>query len=244
MSAKILIVEDDFYFAQNLELMLRQMGFEVVGKAENGETALQLAKQTQPDAILMDIELAGAMNGIDVAEQLQARGDFPIIFLTAHANVEILNRLERLRTYGYLLKPSKDWQIRTTIELALSSFALEQKLRRNLVLQQAIAHCSTVLVQPITSDQERETVFREVAQILLEGTKVSQITLAMNTVDATGNLSGIVICEVAQPEWQASLDQGTALLNALFASPVYSARLEQGQECSGTVAELFPDLTA
>ena len=87
MSARILIVEDEYIVAADLEMKLRRMGYEVVGSAVTGEGAIALADRYRPDVVLMDIQLQGHMDGTEVANAIQARSGIPIIFVTAFAGL-------------------------------------------------------------------------------------------------------------------------------------------------------------
>lgn len=87
MAARILIVEDEYIIAADLEMKLVRMGYQVVGSATAGEEAIRLAELHRPDVILMDIQLQGGMNGKEAAETIRARNDIPIIFITAFAGM-------------------------------------------------------------------------------------------------------------------------------------------------------------
>ena len=87
MAARILIVEDEFIVAADLEMKLNRLGYRVVGSAVNGEEAIALAERHRPDLVLMDIQLQGDMNGMEAAETIRAGNRIPIIFITAFAGM-------------------------------------------------------------------------------------------------------------------------------------------------------------
>jgi PAS domain S-box-containing protein len=85
-----------------------------------GEDAIRAAGEIAPDLVLMDITLAGAMNGIEAAGAIRAAHAIPVVFLTAHADAETLERAKRVEPYGYLAKPCGADTLLTTIEMALA----------------------------------------------------------------------------------------------------------------------------
>ncbi len=79
----ILIVEDEAIIAEDLAGKIRNMGYEVAGRTATGEEGLELARQHMPDLVLMDIRLAGAMDGIEAAQRIQNECKLPVLILTA-----------------------------------------------------------------------------------------------------------------------------------------------------------------
>jgi len=117
--AKILIVEDEQEVAKSLEMRLKKMGFSVVGREDTAETAIKKADELRPDIVLMDIELAGKMDGIQAADHIRKKHHIPVIYLTALCDTKTLERVGATAPYGYILKPFKDDELRTAIEIAL-----------------------------------------------------------------------------------------------------------------------------
>ena len=83
MAARILIVEDEYIVAADLEMKLTRLGYQVVGSAVTGEEAIVLAERHRPDVVLMDVQLQGRMNGVEAAETIRTKVCVPIIFITA-----------------------------------------------------------------------------------------------------------------------------------------------------------------
>jgi len=133
MSTKksILIVEDEALVAEDLKEMLLGCGYEVPGIANTGENAIALAGEHQPDLVLMDINLSGAMDGITAGGEIRSRWDLPIIYVTAFATQAIIDRAKKTNPSGYILKPFNERQIQTAIEIGLYNFALEQQLKEH-----------------------------------------------------------------------------------------------------------------
>lgn len=87
MIVRILIVEDEYIVAADLEMKLTRMGYQVVGSAVTGEEAIRLAEESSPDLVLMDVQLHGRMKGTEAAETIRARNGIPIVFITAFAGM-------------------------------------------------------------------------------------------------------------------------------------------------------------
>ena len=137
---RILIVEDEKIIAIDLQRRLERFGYSVVGMAGEGETAVSLALELLPDIILMDIMLAGKMDGIEAAKAIKAAKDIPFIFLTAYTDEKTLERAKEVEPYGYILKPFKERELYTTIDIALYKHDIERKLTRQERLFSAILH--------------------------------------------------------------------------------------------------------
>ncbi len=115
----VLVVEDESIVSKDIQHSLKKLGYNVVGAAATGEQAVKLAMETQPDIILMDIMLKGEMNGIEAATQIRTETNIPVIFLTAYADESTLNKAKVTQPYGYIIKPFKEIDIHTSIEMAL-----------------------------------------------------------------------------------------------------------------------------
>ncbi len=125
---RIMLVEDERVVAADIEECVKGLGYEVVGSAATGTEALRMAAQTVPDLILMDIKLKGVLDGIDVAGALYDQFKIPVVYLTAHADVEILERAKKTAPSGYVLKPFDDRTLRTAIEIAFDRHTRERRL--------------------------------------------------------------------------------------------------------------------
>jgi PAS domain S-box-containing protein len=127
--ARILVVEDEAIIARDLCQQLNQMGYDAIGDTPRGEEGVPLAAERRPDLVLMDIHLAGAMDGIAAAEEIRKLG-MPVVFLTAYAGDETVKRARITEPYGYLLKPFEERYLRTVIEMALYKHGADGLLRR------------------------------------------------------------------------------------------------------------------
>lgn len=130
-AARVLVVEDEAIVAMDISVRLRGLGYEVVGPASTGVEALELAEQTRPDLVLMDIMLRGGMDGVEAARRILETTGAPVVYLTAYADDSTLRRAKVAEPLGYLLKPFEERELRTTIETALYKHRAEARLRES-----------------------------------------------------------------------------------------------------------------
>ncbi len=126
----VLVVEDENIVAKDIQHSLQKMGYNVIGTASSGEKALAILKDNQPDIILMDIMLKGDMSGIDTADTVKEVYDLPVIFLTAYADESTLSKAKITEPYGYILKPFKEIDLHTSIEMALYKHKKTMELKK------------------------------------------------------------------------------------------------------------------
>lgn len=120
-SVRILIAEDDWIIAKEISLTLQDLGFDVIGTFDTGEEFLQKLPTLKPDLVLLDIDLAGNMTGIDIAEKLKPQ-KIPFIFLTAMADIQTIEKAKQTEPYAYLVKPVRAENLLSTIEISLYNF--------------------------------------------------------------------------------------------------------------------------
>jgi PAS domain S-box-containing protein len=123
----ILVVEDDELAAEALRRMLVTLGYSVPETVASGEEAIRAAYEHTPSLVLMDVEIDGAIDGIQTATALQNLLHLPIIFLTAYADDETLARASATMPYAFLIKPCAVRELRSAIELALHKHAIERR---------------------------------------------------------------------------------------------------------------------
>ncbi|MEM2144088.1 MAG: response regulator [Candidatus Jordarchaeaceae archaeon] len=129
---KILIVEDEAIVAKDIENTLRKIGYDVVGVATSAEKAIQKIEENKPSLVLMDIMLKGKMNGIEAAEIVRKQYDIPVIFLTAYADENTLEKAKVTEPYGYIIKPYKEVDLHTSIEMALYKHKKRKDLEKEM----------------------------------------------------------------------------------------------------------------
>jgi CheY-like chemotaxis protein len=124
----ILIVEDETVVAMLIEQAIKGMGYRVAGIASRGPDAIRLARETDPDLIVMDIMLKGSMDGIEAAEQIHLFSDIPVIYLTAYSDNETIYRATQSNPYGFLIKPFKMQELYANIEAAIHKYHQNRRL--------------------------------------------------------------------------------------------------------------------
>ena len=130
-TTQILIVEDEGIVAEEIQSRLKNRGYEVSAVAVSGEEAIQKAGETRPDLVLMDIKLKGDVDGIEAAKEIRSRFDIPVIYLTAYADEDTVQRAKVTEPFGYILKPFEERELHTSIEMALYKHKMERKLRES-----------------------------------------------------------------------------------------------------------------
>ena len=134
--AHILLVEDDGILACCVQEMVTRMGYVVAGPLASGEEAVAFVAGNRVDLVLMDIELAGPMNGIMAAEAICQATDVPIVFLTGYSHDPMLEQAKIASPYGYLIKPVPERELTATLAMALHRHTLDQELKQS---QRALA---------------------------------------------------------------------------------------------------------
>ena len=124
----VLVVEDESIVAKDIQQSLIKLGYNVVGTASTGEKALALANELRPDVILMDIMLKGPMSGIDASAEIKKNLSIPVIFLTAYADESTLSKAKVTEPFGYIIKPFKEIDLHTSIEMALYKHGKERDI--------------------------------------------------------------------------------------------------------------------
>lgn len=115
----IFIVEDESIVAKDIQNSLIKLGYNVVGIANNGADAIEKVVELAPDLVLMDIMIKGNLTGIEASEKIKEQINVPVIFLTAYADESTLTRAKITEPYGYILKPFKEIDLHSNIEMAI-----------------------------------------------------------------------------------------------------------------------------
>ena len=127
---KILVVEDESIVSKDIQHSLKRLGYSVCGSASSADKALELVDSENPDIVLMDIMLKGDMNGIEAAEIIKRNRRIPVIFLTAYADDVTLSKAKVSEPYGYIIKPFKEIDLHTSIEMALYKHKKESEVEK------------------------------------------------------------------------------------------------------------------
>lgn len=118
----ILVVEDEFLVAADIEESLLSLGYDVQNTVATGQAAIDEVEKKLPDLILMDIILKGEMTGIEAASIIRQKHDVPVIFLTANADLATIEKAKVSLPYGYIIKPFSEKDLQTNIEIARYKF--------------------------------------------------------------------------------------------------------------------------
>lgn len=129
--ARILVVEDEGIIAEDIQMSLKDLGYEIAGTVSTGEEAMRMAVQQRPDLVLMDVVLQGQLDGIEAADKIHTLLKIPIVYLTAYSDDKVLERAKNTEPFGYLIKPFRDRELHSTIEMALFKNELDNKLRES-----------------------------------------------------------------------------------------------------------------
>ncbi len=118
----ILIVEDDLPFAIELDMLIREIGYQVKGRVDNSAEALDIILADSPDLVLMDIQIKGRLSGLEIAEKVKA-SNIPFLFISSIEEKATYDRARATNFIGYLVKPISKFSIRTAIELAIKNIS-------------------------------------------------------------------------------------------------------------------------
>jgi PAS domain S-box-containing protein len=127
---RVMVVEDEVIISADIQRRLRRMGYTTPFTATSGEEAVRVVADQRPDVVLMDIRLAGTMDGIEAARRIRRQADVPVVFLTAHSDVNTVRRARDTESFGYLTKPFQDRELYACIEFAVFRHQAESAIRR------------------------------------------------------------------------------------------------------------------
>ncbi len=128
---KVMIVEDELITAEAIAVLLKKSNYNPIAIVSSGEEAISKIKNLKLDLVLMDIILAGTMDGIETARIINTNYNIPIIFITAYGDKKTLNRAKLSEPYGYIVKPiTNEDDLLPTIELAMYNHQVKKKLKK------------------------------------------------------------------------------------------------------------------
>ena len=119
---KIGIVEDELVIARTIMSTLDELGYSHCGPAINYTEAMEMLERSKPDLLLLDIQLSGKKDGIDVAQKLNELYQVPFIFLTAYSDAETIDRAKKVKPHAYIVKPFTKEELFVAIEIAFSNY--------------------------------------------------------------------------------------------------------------------------
>jgi DNA-binding LytR/AlgR family response regulator len=128
---RIIIVEDEMIIAANISLQVTNLGYEVQGIYATGEEVIASVRKSQPDLILMDINLKGGIDGIETAKLIQENYNIPIIYLTANSDDEHFTNAKSTHPQAFISKPFNNLDLKRSIELAFTRLQYADKVENN-----------------------------------------------------------------------------------------------------------------
>ena len=183
---RILIADDEAIRLMTLRTQLRSLGFEVVGEATDGEEAVRLAQEREPDLAILDIKMPG-LDGVSAAQRILQHRPIPIILLTAYSEVELVERALEAGVFAYLVKPVTEEDLLPAILLARKRFEefrmLQeevQDLREALEARKLIERAKGILMKRL-GISEQEAFRRMQVQSQKENRKLVEIARAIIT---------------------------------------------------------------
>lgn len=141
----ILVVEDEMIIGANISLQLTNLGYEVIGIIPRGEEVLPKIRLHQPKIILLDINLKGDLDGIELAHLIQKEFNIPIIYLTANSDEHHFNRAKFTHPYAFLSKPFKKIDLQRAIELVI--LRIEEEKKQNLHESETFVMSDSIFVR-------------------------------------------------------------------------------------------------
>ncbi len=154
---KIVIIEDEQLIALDIAETLDQLGHSVVNSYRKGENAVANIQNDHPDLILMDIELAGVINGIETAHKIEEQLDVPIIYLTAYADNDFLEKAKVTTPYGYIVKPFERRTLQANMEMALYHHQMEKRIKKSEAKYRAVVEDQSEFI--IRFDEQGKITF-------------------------------------------------------------------------------------
>ena len=125
--ANFFIVEDEGLIIEEIKIILNKLGHNTVGYTVKSDRALEHIKNLSPDMVLLDINIKGHQDGIQIAQKIKDELHIPFVFLTALSDEDTLNRAKKTMPYGYIVKPFNESTLKATIEMAIFKFESEQQ---------------------------------------------------------------------------------------------------------------------
>jgi CheY-like chemotaxis protein len=159
--ASLFIVEDEAIVANDIKETLKSLGYAVLGIAKSGEIALEKVPETMPDLILMDIHLAGELDGIETAGKINILYNIPVIYLTAYADKALLDRAKITEPYGYVIKPYDERELHSVIEMALYKHRIESEIKKRDTILFAVSSAVEWLLRISRDDRSATCELRD-----------------------------------------------------------------------------------
>ncbi len=185
---RVLIADDDVVTRLDLKSMLEEIGHEVIGEADNGETACYLARSLRPDLVVLDIMMP-KMNGLEAAAIINKDRIAPVLLLTAYSEAQLINKATEAGVLAYLVKPFRKQELQPAIVIAMARYrellALEgelDSLQDQIVTRKVVGKAKAILME--RNDVGEQEAFRRMqAQSLALNKSLKEIADAIILAD-------------------------------------------------------------
>jgi signal transduction histidine kinase len=261
----VLIVEDERIVAMDLQQALQGMGYDAYAIASSADEAVSRASEKCPDLVLMDIRIKGQRDGIETALLLRERFGVPVVYLSAHADEATIERAKKTQSYGYLMKPIRMAELRSTIELSIYRHQLEKRAasrtrtpseldlqrKRPLETDQQILADRLAALGTMAAGMAHQinnplaVVIANAAYVLEElrrdPARFGEAIQAQSELEAAANRIATVIAEVQMFAWQSRVVAGHADVELAIAAAIRTSA--DSFRCAAKViasAELIP----
>lgn len=203
VKGSILVVEDEKIIAKDIANVLKKFGYAVPAIASSGEEAIRRLEEMPVDLVLMDIVLKGDIDGIEAAKRITERFNIPVVHLTAYADEDTLSRVKETRPFGYIIKPFKERELYTTIEIALHNH--RQSLENRKLEEKRIEELRQKLQQLQQFTDVKSTLFKKFLQDLSE--PLSNLSFALGLLkDAESEQKREHYLQVLEDEFRRELE--------------------------------------
>jgi len=203
VKGSILVVEDEKIIAKDIANVLKKFGYAVPAIASSGEEAIRRLEEMPVDLVLMDIVLKGDIDGIEAAKRITERFNIPVVHLTAYADEDTLSRVKETRPFGYIIKPFKERELYTTIEIALHNH--RQSLENRKLEEKRIEELRQKLQQLQQFSEVKGTLFKKFLQDLSE--PLSNLSFALGLLkDAESEQKREHYLQVLEDEFRRELE--------------------------------------
>lgn len=150
---KVLIVEDECVVAEDIMRVLEKLGYSISEIVSSGEEAIERVKVDKPDIVLMDIVLQREMSGIEAAKEIYSRFGIPVVYLTAYADSDTINRAKSTDPFGYIVKPYTNSELYSNIEIALYKNQVQTRIRHLNNVLRAVRNINQMIVKEKSAEK-------------------------------------------------------------------------------------------
>ncbi len=214
---KILVAEDEILIALEIKNRLEKMGYDVPALVSTKKEIIDSVSDLRPDLVLMDIMLNGHMDGIDAAEEIRARFDVPVVYLTAYSDESTLQKAKITEPYGFILKPLDERELYNTVEIAIYKHKMEQRVKENE--QRFYTTLKSIGDAVITTDRESKITFMNSVAEELTGWKQNEalgksVETIFNIINSkTGLFTESPVAKVLQKGYVFDLADNSILIS-------------------------------